>query len=419
MIDSIYKGKFGKEVEALPAILDLRASNLAGDLSTSEKDGIKTKLDITPGGGGDSSAIEGGAFTGEFNVSDSSHRLYDDYTTGAVVNLTVSATKVLGSQARVRIKGDLIGIIPADWNKSGDPISKNPAYLNELTFMYVRTGDLNLVNRTYYIDAGGFEPEYQAMLDYAIANSFEHPTATQKEIDNLKVRQLKQTGIWYEMDKVHIFNSTYAPTSWAVNFYRINWKNPNAFLLTADVGKEPTWVSGSGFKVTGGSGAFAKTGFRPFTHGVAMSVNNASETWAMFDAPTTFQSDGFYWAGGRNSGSSITSVLMGNNANNAFLTRLHAEAAMTITQSELNSHFQICRETNLIKGYQNRLVELPLIGTVNYYSAMTDFEQYLFGFNTAGTATTSAVTHGLKYYLSGSSLRAQRLDLYQILNETY
>ena len=46
MIDSIYKGKFGKEVEALPAILDLRASNLAGDLSTAEKDGIKTKLDF-------------------------------------------------------------------------------------------------------------------------------------------------------------------------------------------------------------------------------------------------------------------------------------------------------------------------------------------------------------------------------------
>ena len=46
MIDSIYKGKLGKEVEALPAILDLRASNLAGDLSAAEKDGIKTKVDI-------------------------------------------------------------------------------------------------------------------------------------------------------------------------------------------------------------------------------------------------------------------------------------------------------------------------------------------------------------------------------------
>jgi len=46
MIDSIYKGKFGKEVEALPPILDLRASNLAGDLSTAEKDEIKTKLSM-------------------------------------------------------------------------------------------------------------------------------------------------------------------------------------------------------------------------------------------------------------------------------------------------------------------------------------------------------------------------------------
>jgi len=46
MIDSIYKGKFGKEVESLPSILDLRASNLAGDLTTAEQDGIKTKLSI-------------------------------------------------------------------------------------------------------------------------------------------------------------------------------------------------------------------------------------------------------------------------------------------------------------------------------------------------------------------------------------
>jgi len=46
MINSRYKGQFGKEVEALPSILDLRASNLAGDLSTVEKDGIKTKLSL-------------------------------------------------------------------------------------------------------------------------------------------------------------------------------------------------------------------------------------------------------------------------------------------------------------------------------------------------------------------------------------
>ena len=50
MIDSTYKGKFGKEVEALPPILDLRASNLAGDLNEAERDGIKTKLSIVDGG---------------------------------------------------------------------------------------------------------------------------------------------------------------------------------------------------------------------------------------------------------------------------------------------------------------------------------------------------------------------------------
>jgi len=43
-IDSRYKGKFGKEVEDLPDILDLRASNLAGDLTTAEQDAVRLKI---------------------------------------------------------------------------------------------------------------------------------------------------------------------------------------------------------------------------------------------------------------------------------------------------------------------------------------------------------------------------------------
>jgi len=56
-INSRYPLQFGKEVEALPAILDLRASNLAGDLSTAEQDGIKNKLSIAAGGGGTSGSF--------------------------------------------------------------------------------------------------------------------------------------------------------------------------------------------------------------------------------------------------------------------------------------------------------------------------------------------------------------------------
>ena len=44
-IISRYPLQFEKEVEALPDILDLRASNLAGDLSTGEKDAIRLKID--------------------------------------------------------------------------------------------------------------------------------------------------------------------------------------------------------------------------------------------------------------------------------------------------------------------------------------------------------------------------------------
>ena len=94
MIDSIYKGKFGKEVESLPDILDLRASNLAADLSTEEKDGIKTKLAIT---GIDvkgeyldnSSAITAGLVTGDV------YSMPYDFTKKAYLLAIVGAAQTL------------------------------------------------------------------------------------------------------------------------------------------------------------------------------------------------------------------------------------------------------------------------------------------------------------------------------------
>jgi len=50
-IISRYQLEFGEEVAALPDILDLRASNLAGDLSTAEQTSFKTKMNILDGGG--------------------------------------------------------------------------------------------------------------------------------------------------------------------------------------------------------------------------------------------------------------------------------------------------------------------------------------------------------------------------------
>lgn len=374
-------------------------------------------MDVAPSGGSGTSNIAAGTFSGEFNVS-GGNRFYDDYTSGAIVNLSVSATKALGSQARVRIKGDLIGVIPAGWYFSGDPINKSGGFINELTLMYVNEGDVNLVNRAFYIEAAGFEAEYQALLDYGTANSFDLPTATQQEKDNLKVRYLKITGAWYEMDVIRIYNAeNYAPTSWAKNIYRLNWKDPSKFALTADAGAEPVWTNGSGF--LGGVDKFARTGFRPALDASLMKHNNAAEIFALFNAPTTY-STGYYWFGGRSSVSGDTSILIGQNANAKFLSRVHSgngEVQLT-NQNEINSHFHILRENNQLLAYRNGNTLLPTIIS-DLKTVMTEFEQYEFAFNTAGTATISAVQIGIKYHLQGAAARVKRLDIYEILNGNF
>src|SRR5690606_14829949 len=39
------------------------------------------------------------------------------------------------------------GTIPAGWNKSGAPITNNPAKVNEITVLYVNDSDIRMVNR--------------------------------------------------------------------------------------------------------------------------------------------------------------------------------------------------------------------------------------------------------------------------------
>lgn len=108
---------------------------------------LREQFDVDSINSGNSN-ISAGAFTGELNVS-GGNRYYDDYTSGAVVNLSLSTTKSLGSTATVRIKGDLTGTVPATWNFSGQAISTDNLKLNEITLLYVSESDVRIINRVF------------------------------------------------------------------------------------------------------------------------------------------------------------------------------------------------------------------------------------------------------------------------------
>lgn len=92
------------------------------------------------------SSLNKGAFTGEFDVDNFYGTIYDDYTSGDVVNLSLSSNPIPGTASTVRIQGDLTGTIPAEWNFRGDDISTLDTELNELTLLYISPTDIRLSN---------------------------------------------------------------------------------------------------------------------------------------------------------------------------------------------------------------------------------------------------------------------------------
>lgn len=122
----------------------LKAEDALTEVSPTNK--IITQADVV-GGGASTSNVNGGAFSGVIDVSQGNNVFYNDYIAGATVNLSLSATKVLGSVVTVRIKGDLMGTIPTDWEMSGQMISTLATQMNELTLLFVSINDVRLVNR--------------------------------------------------------------------------------------------------------------------------------------------------------------------------------------------------------------------------------------------------------------------------------
>lgn len=445
---------------------------------------------------------------GIIDVSEGKTIYYADIISGSVTNLTLSGTKIYGSMATVRIKGDLMGTIPAGWNFSGKPITYNAAKVNELTLLYISDNDVRIVNRivdfadvtppsvpenlassaitpnsftldwdastdnvavagykiykdnvylqteatntafisgliaetSYSFTVTAFDnnanesaqsvakvvvtleesnvtPEYTAMLNYATSNGFTLPSAPQQVIDNQKIQDMKDAGIWDELDTCHIFNNTYTPTAWADNFYRINWKDPSMFLLNADSGLDPEWVSGRGFKSIGLSGKFIKTGFIPSVDAVKFQPNDGSIIIGVFDVPTTFDVNPSLWYGGRGTPSNTPQNYLMNSANNQILARMSFGplATYTISQLDVNGHYHRARRTGLDKCYYNGSTDLVYTGATSSTLSLSSVEPYILGFNDNGVLSKTRADAGVKYLIHGSALDTKKVDIYNIL----
>ena len=109
----------------------------------------------------------------------------------------------------------------------------------------------------------GFDPDYQAIINYAISRNYGLPNLSQQQAGNNLIIELKQLGIWNLIDRLYIYtNNAAAGYEWA----RINWKNP-IDTQRSNLISSPNFSGSSGFG-SNGSSSYVNTTFNPATSGV-------------------------------------------------------------------------------------------------------------------------------------------------------
>jgi hypothetical protein len=111
-----------------------------------------------------------------------------------------------------------------------------------------------------------FDPDYQAILNYAVTNNFALPSYKQQVLQNQLVLDLKAAGVWTELDTLAVFANDGGD-----QFARIDWKRLSLYSLV----NNPSFSQNIGF--TGNdSNAYIDTNWNPATSGVKYTQNNAS-----------------------------------------------------------------------------------------------------------------------------------------------
>ena len=113
-----------------------------------------------------------------------------------------------------------------------------------------------------------FDPDYQAVLNYATTQGYTLPSSGQQTLQNQLVLDLKSGGIWAKLDTFYAF-----ATDGDSDFASINWKDPNTFELSEV--NSPTFTPDVGFTGDGVS-SYLDPSYNQGTDGVNWSNPNGS-----------------------------------------------------------------------------------------------------------------------------------------------
>lgn len=120
------------------------------------------------------------------------------------------------------------------------------------------------------VSGGGFDADYQAVLNYATSLGYTLPSAGQQVKQNQLMLDLKSGGIWSKLDTFVMF-----ATDGSSSFALIDWKR-----LTTYTNNSCTFSTNGGFTGNGSNG-FIDTNFIPDINGVNYKLNDAGRFfWA-------------------------------------------------------------------------------------------------------------------------------------------
>ena len=112
---------------------------------------------------------------------------------------------------------------------------------------------------------GGFDTDYQAVLDFAISEGDTLPSANQQILQNQVVLSLKDKGLWNKKDAFGLF-----ATDGNVDFALICWKR----LIKMTAFNSPAFAENAGFTGNGTS-SYIDTKFKSATDAVNYLLNDA------------------------------------------------------------------------------------------------------------------------------------------------
>jgi hypothetical protein len=115
-------------------------------------------------------------------------------------------------------------------------------------------------------EGGGFDADYQAVLNYATTQGYTLPSAGQQTLQNQLVVDLKAGGVWSKLDTFANF-----ATDGSSNFALIDWKRLTQYTAV----NSPTFTTNEGFKGNGTS-SYINTNYNAQTVGTNYTTTNAS-----------------------------------------------------------------------------------------------------------------------------------------------